>query len=54
MCPGPSAEAGNKRGQRRLNFTVCFVLALFAFIYWTVVFASVRARWAREARGAAR
>jgi hypothetical protein len=37
-------QGGAGGAQRRLNFTVCFVLALFGFIYWTVVFAAVRTR----------
>jgi hypothetical protein len=41
-------EQGSSR-QRRINFTVCVVLLLFAFIYWTVVFAAVRAVAAQHA-----
>ena len=41
-------EQGSRApSQRRINFTVAFVLLLFGFIYWTVVFSAVRAR-ARE------
>ncbi len=47
VCPGPM-EQGSSR-QRRINFTVCVVLLLFAFIYWTVVFAAVRAVAAQHA-----
>ena len=41
-CCGALACSEHAVSQRRVNFTVFVVLLLFAFIYWTVVFAAVR------------
>jgi hypothetical protein len=50
VCPGPSMEQGGVgTAQRRINFTVAFVLLLFAYIWWTVVFVAVRTALPRAA-----
>ncbi len=49
LCPHRCCTSGAMGAgtQRRLNFTVGFVLCLFAFIWTTVVFAAVRFRRGR-------